>query len=295
MKIVAATAIALAVSCILAAYADAARKPKSFTLWQLPEQTHSQMMSYVIRTPNGKVIVIDGGMKGDADYLRKFLKEQGNHVHAWFFSHPHSDHTDAPVAILSDPQGLTVDRIYMSSLDVEWLRKYENSETHTQVEINEMLARTGRSAIELVPGAQFIFDGVRVDVLAVKNPELRMNAINNSSVVLKVWDAGKSVVFLGDLGPEAGNKLVAGPYASKLKADYCQMAHHGQSGVRDNVYKAISPTHCLWTTPKWLWENNQGKGYNTGPWTTFETRKWAEELGVKRNYVTWSDGLVRID
>ncbi len=295
MKIVAATAIALAVSCILAAYADAAQKPKSFTLWQLPEQTHSQMMSYVIRTPNGKVIVIDGGMKGDADYLRKFLKEQGNHVHAWFFSHPHSDHTDAPVAILSDPQGLTVDRIYMSSLDVEWLRKYENSETHTQVEINEMLARTGRSAIELVPGAQFIFDGVRVDVLAVKNPELRMNAINNSSVVLKVWDAGKSVVFLGDLGPEAGNKLVAGPYASKLKADYCQMAHHGQSGVRDNVYKAISPTHCLWTTPKWLWENNQGKGYNTGPWTTFETRKWAEELGVKRNYVTWSDGLVRID
>ncbi len=283
----------LILATTLPAYAGA--KSKSFTLWQLPEQTHSQMMSYVIRTPNGKVVVIDGGTAGDAPYLREFLKKQGNHVDAWFFSHPHSDHTDAPVAILHDPQGLTVGRIYMSSLDVDWVREYENPETHTQAEINDMLAKTGRCAIELVPGAEFVFDGVHVDVLAVKNPELHMNAINNSSVVLKVWDAGKSVVFLGDLGPEAGNKLVAGPYASKLKADYCQMAHHGQSGVRDNVYKAISPKYCLWTTPKWLWENDQGKGYNTGPWTTFETRTWAEELGVKRNYVTWSDGLVRID
>lgn len=293
MKATALLAIIIVLSTALSAYAGA--KPKSFTLWQLPEQTHSQMMSYVIRTPGCKVLVIDGGTKGDAGYLRKFLKEQGNHVHAWFFSHPHSDHTDAPVAILSDPQGLTVDRIYASMIDEDWVRKYENPETHTTVEINEMARNTGRTVIEMPLGATFVFDGVHVDVLAVKNPELRMNAINNSSVVLKVWDAGKSVVFLGDLGPEAGNKLVAGPYASELKADYCQMAHHGQSGVRDNVYKAISPKYCLWTTPKWLWENNQGKGYNTGPWTTFETRTWAEELGVKRNYVTWSDGLVRID
>ena len=37
----------------------------TFTLWQLPEQTASQMMSYVLRTAGGKVIVIDGGVHGE--------------------------------------------------------------------------------------------------------------------------------------------------------------------------------------------------------------------------------------
>lgn len=282
--------LALSISAVAAA-----EKPKSFTLWQLPEQTHSQMMSYVIRTPGGKVIAIDGGTVGDADYMRKFLLELGGHVDAWFFTHPHSDHVSAPIAIMKDPQGMTVDRIYASSLDPGEVDKYEPSREQTQVEINDLMKRTNRSIIELVAGARLIFDGVRFDILAVKNPEIHRNYINNSSVVMRVSDAVKSVIFLGDLGPEAGNKLLAGPYADKLKSDYCQMAHHGQSGVRDNVYRAVNPKYCLWTTPKWLWENDQGKGYNTGPWTTIETRQWADELQVKRNYVTWKDGLVKID
>jgi len=277
----------------LSAYAAA--KPKSFTLWQLPEQTHSQMMSYVIRTPGGEVIVIDGGTAGDAPYLRKFLAGLGNKVDAWFFTHPHSDHVDAPMAILRDPQGLKIGRIYASTLDEKAAKLYEPGDAHTVTELDTVLRDMHRTAIELAVGADFIFDGVHFDILGIKNPELHSNYINNSSVVLRVWDAGKSVVFLGDLGPEAGHKLVSGPYGHKLKADYCQMAHHGQSGARDDVYQAIHPTYCLWTTPKWLWENDQGKGHNTGPWTTLETRKWADQLGVKRNYVTWSDGLVSID
>lgn len=274
---------------------QAAGKPKSFTLWQLPEQTHSQMMSYVIRTPNGKVIAIDGGTAGDAAYLRKFLVGLGGHVDAWFFTHPHSDHIDAPMEIIKDPQGIKIDRIYASDLDQAAVKEYEPGDAHTQIALDSLMRDVHRATIEMATGAEFIFDGVHFDVLAIRNPEIHANYVNNSSVVLRVWDAGKSVIFLGDLGSEAGHKLVQGPYGSKLKSDYCQMAHHGQSGARDDVYKAIHPTYCLWTTPKWLWENNQGKGYNTGPWTTFETRKWADELGVKRNYVTWIDGLVEID
>jgi len=35
-----------------------------FSLWQLPSQTRSQMMSYVLSTRGGKVMVIDGGNRG---------------------------------------------------------------------------------------------------------------------------------------------------------------------------------------------------------------------------------------
>ncbi len=278
-----------------AAVNQSAVAAESFTLWQLPEQTHSQMMSYVIRTPGDKIIVIDGGVKGDADYLRKFLLDLGGKVEAWFFSHPHDDHVGAPLEIIKDPRGISVDRFYASNLTVSEVEKYEPSEAHTQAEINEAIKQANQRMIELPIGAKLIIDGVHFDVLGIKNPEIHANYINNSSVVLRVWDAGKSVIFLGDLGPEGGRKLLAGPYGKKLKSDYCQMAHHGQSGVRWEVYEAIHPEYCLWTTPKWLWENDQGGGYDTGPWTTMESRKWAEKLSVKRNYPTWKDGLVRID
>lgn len=212
-----------------------------------------------------------------------------------FFSHPHSDHVGAPIEIIKDPQGITVDRFYASNLTVSEIQKYEPSEAHTQAEVNDAIKQANQRMIELPIGAKLIIDGVHFDVLGIKNPEIHANYINNSSVVLRVWDSGKSVIFLGDLGPEGGRKLMAGSYGKKLKSDYCQMAHHGQSGVRWEVYEAIQPSYCLWTTPKWLWENDQGKGYDTGPWTTMESRKWAEKLSVKRNYATWKDGLVRID
>ena len=63
------------------------------------------------------------------------------------------------------------------------------------------------------------------------------------------------------------------------------MSHHGQSGVDKDVYETIQPEICLWPTPEWLWNNNPGSGYNTGNWTTLETRKWVEDLKVKTNYV----------
>ena len=90
-------------------------------LWQLPSQTPSQMMSYVLRTGSGLVIVIDGGNTADAPYLRGFLGALGHRVRAWFISHPHPDHVDALTAILEDPQGLSVDSIYASLPTESWV------------------------------------------------------------------------------------------------------------------------------------------------------------------------------
>ncbi len=92
-----------------------------FTLWQLPSQTPSQMMSYVLVTGGGKVIVIDGGNRGDALYLKGFLGAVGNHVHNWFISHPHPDHVDALTAILEEPGDLKIDEIYSSLPEESWV------------------------------------------------------------------------------------------------------------------------------------------------------------------------------
>jgi len=273
-----------------------ATRSATFTLWQLPEQTGTQMMSYVLRTPNGKLIVLDGGTAGDAPYLRKFLVGLGNKVEAWFISHPHSDHVDALTKLLPDPQGLRIGTVYASLPDQDWVAKHvpATDDIPSIENFRKALKETGQRTVDMQLGQTLTIDNVEIQVLGVRNPEITGNAINNSSAVLKVWDKTKSVLFLGDLGVEGGPKLLKGPFGGKLHADYVQMAHHGQNGVEENVYQAIRPTYCLWPTPRWLWDNNRGTGKGTGPWKTLEVRAWMDKLKIRRHYLS-ADGLSRID
>ncbi len=290
-------AFVLTLLSVSAVFANIERSAKpTFTLWQLPEQTHSQMMSYVIRTTGGKVIVIDGGMPGDAPYLKGFLAALGNRVDHWIISHMHDDHFGALRAILAQPGDLKIGRIYSSTLDDEWTKQYgSEGEYKSWIEFKQALRNAGKRIIELRLGGRMNIDGVNFEVLGVANPEIHPNAINNSSLVLRVWDASKSILFLGDLGPEGGRKLLQSKYRDRLDCDYVQMAHHGQNGVELDVYQAASPRFCLWPTPRWLWDNNiNGQGKGTGPWRTLEVRAWMEQLQVKANYVS-ADGLHRID
>ena len=102
---------------------------------------------------------------------------------------------------------------------------------------------------------------------------------------------GKSVMFTGDAGIEAGNKVLR-LYGDSglLKCDFCQMAHHGQNGCDRPFYEAVAPEVCLWPTPSWVWSNVNG----TGSLQTLVVRRWMEELGVKQNYVS-KDGTQVIE
>jgi hypothetical protein len=34
-----------------------------------------------------------------------------------------------------------------------------------------------------------------------------------------------------------------------------------------------------------LWDNDDGDGFDTGPWQTVRTREWASELGVTEHFI----------
>ena len=267
----------------------------TFTLWQLPEQTPVQMMSYVIQTVGGKLVVVDGGYSGDAPYLRKFLKERGNRVEAWFISHPHADHIDALTAILRDRGGLKIVNVYASLPEEDWVSRCEPGSTASLHNLSDALQTAHLSVTDLKLGDDLKIDGVRVEVLGVRNPEIEANALNNSSVVLRMSDKTKSVLFLGDLGVEGGEKLLNTTRGYRLHADYVQMAHHGQAGVGEQVYRTIAPSYCLWPTPLWLWDCDNGGGKGSGGWKTLEVRAWMDKLHIKRHYVTGVDGLSKIE
>ncbi len=280
------------VMCILIGKITYAENTNStFTFWQLPEQTESQMNSYVIRTPGNELIVIDGGTKGDATYLRKFILNRGNHVHAWFISHPHLDHVDALTDILNNPGDMKIDKIYGSLPDDAWMKKYQNANAdRTQLQLKAGLKKSKHKLLELSPRQKIEFKDVTFEVLSTVDQKITNNAVNNQSAVWRVDVGDTSILFLGDLGVEGGEALLKSPYRNRLKADYVQMSHHGQAGVSEEFYKVVDPEYCLWPTPEWLWTNKNGKG----PWNTLKVRAWMDKLNIEKHYIA-KDGLHRID
>ena len=253
----------------------------------LTNQSASQMMSYIITTKNKQLIVVDGGLDLDAEHLRQAIIERGGKVSAWFITHPHSDHVGALVKLINDGlQDISVDAVYYNFLDDDWYKRNEAYRADMVLKAKEAFSKLGSDKLHgnIKKGDVIQVDDVKIRIL--NSPYLfPVNSINNSSVAFKMEIGSKKVLFLGDMGPQAGEALLKEVGASALKADIVQMAHHGQYGVERNVYKAINPSICMWNAPGWLYDNDNGGGIGSGEWLTLQVRIWMEEMGVKRHFV----------
>lgn len=258
-------------------------------LTQLKDNSSRQMMGYIMKTSTGKVIAIDGGLKEDEPNLVKHIQELGNKVDVWFITHPHEDHASAIIKVI-DETNIPIGKIYYTMNDIEWYKKYEPQRAEEAEKFYNALQneRVKEKSEEVTLNQVINIDFIKCEILGVKNPEITNNAFNNSSMVIKMNLPKSSILFLGDTGEESGDKLLE-TQKDKLKSDVVQVAHHGQSGAKESLYKEINPKICLWPTPEWLWNNDSGEGIGSGPWKTLETRKWMENLGVKTN-VTEKDG-----
>lgn len=239
------------------------------------------------------LIVLDGGFASEAPYLYEYLKSLGGHVTAWFITHFHHDHFGAYSKILTEHPDITVDKVYYHFPSDEFLLAGEplQDDERTADLIKIMREAPSDRSIPVVTvekGDVYEFDDGKAVVRVLRTPDetITHNPTNNSSCVFRFEVDGKSILFLGDLGVEGGDQLMAINPPELLKADYVQMAHHGQGGVSKECYAVIKPDYCLWPTPTWLWDNMGPEGYDTGLFSTVITRGWMSALRcVKRHYL----------
>ncbi len=254
-------------------------------LWMLGSTTGAQNLSIVIRSPHGKLIVIDGGWEADANKLASLILQQGGKVDAWLITHPHEDHVGALCAILNDTaRKIKIDKTYCSLATPDWYRQVSPNgagiadqllSAFTKLPVSTVTNNIGR-------GTEINIDDVNIRVLNNRGV-YNYNGVNNSSMVYKIRVSGQSILIFGDLAYDGGKDLIKTCTAAELKSDIVQMAHHGQQGVDQDAYALIAPTTCLWPTPAWLWNNDNGGGVGSGPWGTLTTRAWMDALGVKDN------------
>lgn len=257
--------------------------------------------SFIYETDEN-LVVMDGGYFCESEKLFQNIKSRGGHVTDWFFSHAHDDHIGAFTKLLEEHgDEIEIDTIYYNfpsdvlletyepypfdDLDMpEFLKKFHNlCKTHA------------KKVITPKKGDIYKFPQFEIHVLREPNLDITCDYYNNSTVVYRLDTNGKRVMFLGDLGKEAGEELAESVPAEELKSDYVQMAHHGQKGAEKPLYDLINPDYCFWCTPSWLWDNIGKEGhYDSGDFHTIRTRGWMSEIGIKQHFVN-KDGDCTID
>lgn len=258
---------------------------------QLTNSTVKQMMGYVIVADTGEVLVVDGGHNGDETELARVIKSVGGHVDLWLITHPHADHHTAVINLLSDPGEITFDALGSSMLPDSWGAATKVNDMQELFAWNAFAPKIKDKHFEILPGQTFALGSLKIEVLAGANPDLLVNPFNNQSCVFRLTENGFTFLILGDLGVEAGRRLMAA--GVDLKADAVQMAHHGQQGVEEAFYQAVAPRIAFWPTPDWLWDNTPylGGTPGTGPFKTPEVARWMERLGT-RNILTFTHTAV---
>ncbi len=270
-------------------------------LYSLAPQPNALMQACVLRTKNGKLIVIDGGIDGpgkdEPAYMPSALRaiagvaqEEYVEVEAWILSHAHKDHFGELRKTLLENAANTKFVVKNFYFDFPAFGTqeypYDGDDFETLEGLKEAmnvyaekrgLVFVGDSFYDSVNGAlvnaKSIEDGsanmeidcVRIEFLQTWNASNGAD-INDNSLVFRFWIDGKSVLFLNDAHHAAGDSLLK-EYGANLKSDVVQMSHHGQRGVKKEVYDVVEANVRLWHTPLWVWNDT----------TNFEignTRSW---------------------
>ncbi len=272
-------------------------------LYQIAE-ADKFMMSFVIITKNDNVIVIDGGREADMPRLKEHI--DGKHISAWILTHAHDDHISGFVSEVekNNLADFDVETIYynfppyalIENHDVPDYENFKSDILDCLPRFNAILPQIQEKTHITYQGESLQIDEVKIDFIFSYHEGLNNNLMNDSSLVFKLSTPDTSVLFLGDIGPDAGDVLL---FESKhlLKADMAQMAHHGGLCCGMEVYAAIEPKACLWCCLKEDYEGTRvhpvlsdKETLKKRKWIRMQSvaaaRKWMKQLGAQAHYVT---------
>lgn len=177
-----------------------------------------------VRTPHGRVFLIDGGgnpvfssssFDVGEDILLPFLYYKGViKLDAVFISHTDIDHIGGIITVL---ENMKVDRVFIG------IQKVEDQNFKKMMEV---AGKKRVPVIFLKKGDKVEVDGVKVYVLHPDPGNLiEENPINNNALVFKMRYGNISFLFTGDIEKPAEEVLKE----SDLKTHVLKVAHHGSS------------------------------------------------------------------
>ncbi len=218
--------------------------------------------SILIRTPRGRVMLIDAGGSNDAaetgfdtgaKILVPVLRNYGiSKIDALVLTHMHLDHTGGAPAVLDK---IRVKKLVLPPGAVQHqlsATAQKKSLPAAAVELwdDQMPAKisrlAGKESVEMVTvsaGDRIMLDpGIRIEVLAPQQNIISAGSadLNNNSIVLKLSYGRDSILLTSDIEAAAMAGLLAA--RRDLQADVLKIPHHGsRNSLVDNFYKKVNP------------------------------------------------------
>lgn len=239
-------------------------------------------MSYIIRTPQGSFIVIDGGWVGigEGKKIRNLLREQNTGdglpvIAAWILTHPHSDHygaiADVAAAYYDE---VVLERVIYNYMGDEMMAKSDTAKilgdsTSPYNVLKKTLDAPKKwgytQIIKPHTGDVLNIDGVEIDILYThEDAAIDVSALaynNAASLAFKTTVGGKSAIFFAD--STAKNMLaMAKRYGSHLKSDVLQPTHHGRTHGKIEVYSLVLPEVVMWPCALSSYKEYEKQDYN---------------------------------
>ena len=235
------------------------------TLLQI--SSSKNIMSYVIRTKDGKTVVIDGGTKDDAEYLVWVLKNRYgvSAVDAWYVTHEDENHYGALESIL-DSGSLAINKVYYNFL--------EGSTGTFKAKLD------AAANAEVIGRTVHTYGGVAVRVINDHRDYAgAANTADKATMVLLAEFGGSKntgVLFLGDLTKETEAYVLrqAQDAGVDITGKAVQVDNHGGIACSRAFYEQLQPKVCLWPCVRGTWENNAELRtflYGVGVWTQYSS------------------------
>ncbi len=263
-------------------------------------------MSYIIRTPQGSFIVIDGGWVGigEGKKIRNLLREQNTGdglpvIAAWILTHPHADHygaiADVAAAYYDE---VVLERVIYNYMSDEMMAKSDTAKilgdsTSPYNVLKKALDAPKKwgytQVIKPHTGDILNIDGVEIDILythedaAIDISALKYN--NAASMAFKISVGGKSAIFFAD--STAKNMLaMAKRYGNHLKSDILQPTHHGRTHGKIEVYSLVLPEVVLWDCALSSYKEYEKQDYNQYLIKNFKRHYISENGNVTLSFKT---------
>lgn len=168
-------------------------------LIQIANRGPSQMMSYLIDTPQGDVVMVDSGFgdERDVSYLLALLKLRGNRVKLWFITHAHGDHFGGLHWILKNYMsvGIHIDELRFSFPPQEWLCLCEPNRAEQLRSFLRSVDRSGIVVRTVVNEEIIRCGGMEFEILCDANEYTDCSTINDTSIVFKAKFPYRSCCF----------------------------------------------------------------------------------------------------
>lgn len=181
--------------------------------------------SILIESPNGKTMLVDGGVKGAGPQVVSYLRELGvSKLDIVVATHPDADHIGGLIPVLNS---MTIEQFY------------DSGKVHTSQTFEEMLTLIDEKNIPYdvpTPGDNIKFDeDVTVKVL---NANEQASDNNDASIVLKIVYGNVSFLLTGDAGIALEKEMMQ----YDVSATVLKAGHHGSNtSSSEDFIRTVKP------------------------------------------------------